>query len=194
MNHFPNGVRISPIMGNVHALLAEDHLEPGDLSSLAFCEWLNASTSSVATNEPPPITNFAAWLYDRRVDLREAFPSLHGPMRIALIQWYLIHAQKEYDLDDAFVAPMQRAVLEWAVKSSPDDPLGDQAVPLVTNLGVYLHVTQPNLQKPYPDIFGRHRVDFAVWYLYNADLERCARRDLILPVVLSWARACSVKK
>src|SRR2546422_854349 len=73
-------------------------------------------------------------------------------------------------------------VTSWSV------PGGVTAVPAVTNLGSYLHRTEAALKKLFPDIFGEHRVDYAVWFMHHAELEHCARRDLVLPVVMSWAR------
>jgi hypothetical protein len=185
---FENGIAASPIMAKIYESLPEKPAG-GDRSS-AFREWLNAPSTKYG-GENPPITNLAAWLYDKRVDLQSTFPRLSGTTRIEFVQWYLIHAQREYDLDDHFVAPMQQAALAWATSRSAADP---QGVPLVTNLGAYLHATQSNLQKRFPDIYGEHRVDFADWYLYHAELERCPRRDLIVPVVLSWARAYIAKQ
>ncbi len=188
---FENGVRVSPVMVQVFESSPGDPAQPFESATQTlFFNWLNGPSEKYAKHEPP-ITNLAAWIYGKRVDLQQVFPGMEGPMRIAFIQWYLIHAQREYDLDDAFVKPMQQSVLNWAIQRSPSDPLGAKGIPMVTNLGVYLHATQLNLQKRFPDIFGVHRVDFAVWYLYDATLERCARRDLILPVVTSWAQACT---
>jgi hypothetical protein len=190
---FDNGVPISPVMVQIYESLPGDKAkEWGGVSSSAYYHWLNAPADSDASGDPP-ISNLAAWLYHKRVDLRETFPGLTPTTRVAFFQWYLVHAQREYHLDEEFVTPMRDAVLAWARRRSPADPMGAAGVPMVTNLGAYLHATQTKLQKLFPDIYGRNRVDFAVWYLYHVQLERCTQRDLILPVVLSWAEATVAK-
>jgi hypothetical protein len=189
--HFDNGIRFSPIMAQIYESLPWHNQGQNDLAGTgpeSFFAWLNASSEN--HDGDPPISNLADYIYQKRVDLRQVFPNLQGWTRIAFIQWFLIHAQREYDLDDHFINTMQRKVQEWAILPAR----GDTGVPVVTNLGAYLHATQPKLEEKFPNIYGEHRVDFAVWFLYHAVLERCRRRDLILPIILSWARACRAEK
>jgi hypothetical protein len=65
----------------------------------------------------PVLTNFAAYAHRSRPDLRAAFPDLYGRHRIDVLLWLVEHASREYQLDDACIAPLRRQFLAWALHS-----------------------------------------------------------------------------
>lgn len=52
------------------------------------------------------ITNLAYEIYKLRSELPDCFPDLFGADRLDFVNWFLIHAPREYNLDAAFFVPV----------------------------------------------------------------------------------------
>jgi sulfotransferase family protein len=74
----------------------------------------------------------------------------------------------------------------WANASADDDPLAEKAIPLLTNLAVFVHKFRPDLQAEFPDPFDRNRLGYAAWFLRYAGYEHRLDRCFLTPIALSW--------
>jgi len=57
----------------------------------------------------------------------------------------------------------------WLNAPSEEDLRRGEEVRTVTNLASYVHRTRPDLQKAFPDLFGRDRFRFVRWFIHNAE-------------------------
>src|SRR5262249_4094567 len=114
-------------------------------------------------------------------------PTLEGNSRIEFIQCFLKNAPQEYQLDEAFIRPVAESFQKWSV--APAESPGQAGRPVVTNFGAYLYSIRADLQSLFPHLYGRHRIDFANWFIHAAALEYEVGREQILPGVLSWTEA-----
>jgi hypothetical protein len=63
-----------------------------------------------------------------------------------------------------FVGPkgaISRDMYDWLNSPSERDSTRDQIPPVITNLGTYLYERRPDLQRAFPDIYGKDRVAFS---------------------------------
>lgn len=74
----------------------------------------------------------------------------------------------------------------WANAPADEDPLAEKAIPLLTNLAVFVHKFRPDLQAEFPDPFDRNRLGYAAWFLRYAGYEHRLDRDFLTPIALSW--------
>jgi hypothetical protein len=59
----------------------------------------------------------------------------------------------------------------WLNGSAEDDPHAGRVAPVVTNLGAYLYRGRPDLQKAFPDLYGRDRAGFGHWFVVYVPIE-----------------------
>ena len=164
----------------------------GTRGSDSFFNWLNArdERDAACPTGYPHLTNLAGFIYRSRSDLQAAFPDLDGPGRIGFVQWFITTASSEYALDDVFIQTVRKDFLDWANAPAQADPF-PQNVPLITNYLSYLYHLRRDLQKTFPDIWARNRMDFVNWFLLTGRLELELTRDLVVPIVLSWTQSAS---
>ena len=74
----------------------------------------------------------------------------------------------------------------WANAAAEEDPSGSDAIPLLTNLAVFVHKFRPDLQAEFPDTFDRNRLGYAAWFLRYAGYEHRLDRCFLTPIALSW--------
>jgi Sulfotransferase domain len=74
----------------------------------------------------------------------------------------------------------------WANAAAEEDPSGSDAIPLLTNLAVFVHKFRPDLQAEFPDPFDRNRLGYAAWFLRYAGYEHRLDRCFLTPIALSW--------
>jgi Sulfotransferase domain len=74
----------------------------------------------------------------------------------------------------------------WANAAADEDPLAEKAIPLLTNLAVFVHKFRPDLQAEFPDPFDRNRLGYAAWFLRYAGYEHRLDRCFLTPIALSW--------
>ncbi len=82
----------------------------------------------------------------------------------------------------------------WLNAPADQDPHRFGDLPIVTNLGAYLYQIRPDLQKTYPDLYGKDRVDWAFWFIRNAqkDYELSAGFTQVVQESLStWGQTMS---
>jgi hypothetical protein len=89
-----------------------------------------------------------------------------------------------------FVDPkgaISRDMYGWLNSPSGRDPTRDQIPPVITNLGTYLYERQPDLQRTFPDIYGKDRVAFSHWFTeINFVGSQVLDPYFIVPVYTSW--------
>lgn len=68
----------------------------------------------------------------------------------------------------------------WLSERAEDDP-GD-AVPIITNLAAYIYRLRADLRALFPDVFGRDRVPYALWFCRAASSEYDLDDALIAPI------------
>jgi hypothetical protein len=78
---------------------------PRRTGSGSFFSWLNSPAEADPASGTPlaTISELAAYLYSIRPDIQASFPDLFGKDRLAFIEWFIVNARREYNLDDAFV-------------------------------------------------------------------------------------------
>jgi hypothetical protein len=158
-------------------------------SANTFFHWLNAPSSDRWRGDPP-LTNLAVYIYDSRRDLQDEHPGLNPKNRVDYVRWFLAHAQREHELDSVFIRSLRDLYMKWAKAPCAQDPLGRNGVPIITNFGAWMYSFRRELQSRFPDLYGEHRVDFAVWFAHSTRIEEKDGVELVLPVVTSWAKAC----
>lgn len=155
----------------------------GASAPTAFHTWLNqpADADPFAPNATPLITNLAAFIYGMRTHLRADFPDLYGRDRAEVAFWFIEHAAREYQLDQAYVAPLRQsflewATLEWATQLDAEDPALQASgadhradVPILTNLARYVYQRRPALRAVFYDLYGEHRIEVIRWFLEHAE-------------------------
>ncbi len=140
--------------------------------------------------DTPPLTNLATYFYSQRPDLQAAFPDLYGWHRLDVLLWTATTAPQEYHLDDAYVAPLHRSLVEWAARPLMNDSAERNGVPALTNLVAYMYQRRPDLQAAFPDLYGRHRMDMLLWTIVNAPREYSFGADAVGPLrqqFMAWA-------
>jgi hypothetical protein len=193
LHQFDNGVPVRPILVDLYLSFPTDATRNwDDLASTdpdhSFFAWLNAPSPG---DGEPMLSNLAMHIYNTRLDLQLEYPSLEGMSRAGFALWFLENAAAEYDLDEAFICRMAESFQKWSM--APVEPEGNDGLPVVTKLGACMHGIRRDLQCAFPDLYGRHRIDFAEWFIHNAQQEYGVGREQILPVILSWAEAGPVE-
>ena len=78
--------------------------------------------------------------------------------------------------------------LAWLKSPASVDTAGGKMAPVITELGAYLYSIRSDVRAIMPDLYGAHRVDFADWFISSAAKEYNLARNLVLPVITSWAK------
>jgi hypothetical protein len=159
----------------------------------SFYAWLNspADDDPLRGTSLPVITNLGSWFYRLRPDVAAVYTDRFQSQRIQYVIWLLSNAGKEHNLDPAFIEPIRDSFLQWANSPVADDPQHDAGLPVVTNFALYTYRNSPALRKKYPDLYGKHRVDFLIWFVQQPRLIEADVGDFARPIIGSWARACS---
>lgn len=71
----------------------------------SFIEWANQSAPADLYREGkwPVITNIAAYIYNIRPDLQQAFPDIYGQNRLDYAGWLTVHGRLEHSLEKDFL-------------------------------------------------------------------------------------------
>lgn len=149
---------------------------------LAWASTLVAETRS--TNEWPPLTQLADYIYHKRPDVQKAFPDLNHRDRIGYLLWFVQQGVLEFDLDSALTQPIQEGLVAWANTPDLRDPLRDRSAPVISQFAAYVHQTRPDLARKFPDIYGKDRLDYCM-ILVN-EYSWCP--DLLRLVFATWGR------
>jgi hypothetical protein len=148
----------------------------------SFMEWATVDWATQPDpNDPaydtrdhlPALTNLIAYVYRQRPDLRAVFPDLYGTNRIDVVLWFIQHAAVEYHFDDAYIAPLRQRLQAWATRPDPLDPMHTPAdasadALVLPNAVTYFYHQRPDLLAAFPDLYGKHRIDLARWYIDHA--------------------------
>ena len=54
---------------------------------------------------------------------------------------------------------------KWLNAPADKDPQRGRTPPVITNLGAYLYRDRRDLQKAFPDLYGRDRAAFSHWFV-----------------------------
>jgi hypothetical protein len=166
--------------------LADEFVKP---ISESFRRWSVATTPGEQTATPglPAITNLAAFIHQSRPDLCESFPDLYGANRIAFLIWFLRNAKETYKLDEALIERTREEFFGWAIAPSSQETGNEGSCPMITNLGAHIYDGRPDLKAMWPDLYGRHRIDFSSWYINAICLEYGFDRSYVISIIDSWA-------
>jgi hypothetical protein len=145
----------------------------------------------------PVLTNLAMFLYRERPDLQAAFPDVYGQHRLDIVYWLIGKARDEYRIEDAWVAPLRRAFMAWAARPDAGDPAAPASaaqpqadLPALTNLAQFVFQRRSDLRAAFPDVYGRHRLDFLLWLIEHAAGEYQLDDACVAPLrqgFLAWA-------
>jgi hypothetical protein len=159
-------------------------IEPA-LTTNMYAYFVDWSDKVIAGATGPVITNLLAYIYQQRLDLQQVFPDLYGKNRLDCLLWFMLHGRFEYRIEPAFIKNMHIYFVDWSVKVVAEDPRGEDAVPVITNLAAYIYYTRPDLQEKYPDLYGQGRFDYISWVLMDGRIFYKLEPEVILPILLS---------
>ncbi len=191
LTHFDNGVAIAPIIVRLYLTIPSGkakHWLPVDKSANpnSFFAWLNAPTDrdpySFSQQPYVLISNLAVYIYDLRMDVQAAFPDLYGQNRTDFAKWFIQWASSEYQLDNAFIEPVYQSYITWANAASPNDPVQERTLPLITNIAEVIYKQRPDVQAVFPNLYGQDRVSFIQWFTERASVEHQLDKALITPL------------
>lgn len=100
--------------------------------------------------------------------------------------WTLLPAATRARWPDPASTKPSDSFLNWLSSPAHADPDAER-VPVITELGAFLHSIRPDVARAMPDLYGRHRVDFSNWFISSAREEYSLGRRFTLPVIRSWA-------
>jgi hypothetical protein len=164
-----------------------------------FHAWLNAPANAdpYTPAAAPMITNIAAHIHRTRTDVSAVFPDLYGQHRVDFVLWLIEHAARDYHLDDAYIAPLRLSLADWATRPDANDPVqapaggaGHATAPILTNLAAYVYSRRPDLRAAFPDPYGRHRIDLALWLIEHAPHDYHLDDACVAPLrllLIAWA-------
>ncbi|MHB8645405.1 MAG: sulfotransferase domain-containing protein [Thermomicrobiales bacterium] len=192
VTHFANGVPVPPVVAKLYLSVDSEKSKRWrpitDIDAPdSFFAWITAPADAdlYRSGDDPVITNLAAYLHHTEATLRQMFPDPFGADRRAYFCWFVVHAPPVYGLDRAFIAPVQAAGQAWLNAPSDDDPRRNEATLAVTNIAAHLYRLHPDLQRAFPDLFGRDRLSFAQWWLeFGRDL--FALDDTLVPLTAGY--------
>lgn len=150
--------------------------------------WASAPTprDHIRDGSVPPITNLTAYIYHKRRDVQATYPDLYGRGRIDCLIWFFQYGTHEHGLDPIYSAPILERFLAWANAPDPDDPHWHEPMPQITKLAAYVYHKHGNLRRSFPDLYGKHRLDYLAWFI----AQHAGFAGLVRGVVSSWAQAC----
>lgn len=172
VTHFDTGVPVAPILARLYltfpsTVSAQWTPVTRTTSENSFFAWANAPADHDPSGEGSllRITNLAAYIHHIRPELRREFPDPFGADRRAYARWFIVHAQKMYALDRAFITPILEGIRDWLNAPTEEDPRRDESALVITNIALYLYQIRHDLHAILPDVFGRHRLPFARWFV-----------------------------
>lgn len=134
----------------------------------------------------PCVPRMLVRLYGERVDVQKVYPDLFGRDRVGFLIWFLRYGAQEYALDAALVAYLCEPFLLWANEPDGEDPCRGETGLVVTRLAAYVYQQRPAIQRRFPDLYGRDRVDYLAWFVDH----HAGGAGLVRAVVASWAQSC----
>jgi hypothetical protein len=201
LERFENGVRAAPMVIKCY------FWEPRERQALwnpridsaapdSFYAWLNAPCGSPGAGiyESLPLSNLAAFVYAQRPDLRQAYPDLRSRDRVRYAHWFLRCAQKEHELDAAFIEPVREGVRRWAHAACAIPGADFYASLPLPSLAAFFYDQRPDLQAAYPDLTSGDRYEYLQWFLRSAGAEYGLGPEYIDPVreaVERWEKGLS---
>lgn len=196
ITHFDNGVPIPAVC--IRLYFSVDTAEAARWQPVerveranSFFRWLLAPApeDDGARLGLPPITNLAAYIHAINPDLQARFPRLYGSDRIGfLAEYFLSHAQVDYQFDGAILESARQAFVAWANVAAKEDPHPARS-PRITNLALHIYRQRPDHQVSCPDVFDRDRWTYASWFLRYAVEEYGVPPECVQPVVDSMLDA-----
>lgn len=136
----------------------------------------------------PRLTQLAAHVYCKRPDLQSELPDLYGKHRIRYANWFIQHAAQDAGLDPAFIEPMRNVFREWGIGPDPHDPQKGSDYPIISNLASYIYHVRQDLQQYMPDLYGKDRIEYHVWFHQHAVNEYHLDVDMVEPMWKSFLR------
>jgi glycosyltransferase involved in cell wall biosynthesis/protein-tyrosine-phosphatase len=95
-------------------------------------------------------------IYKTRSDLQKAFPDPFGKDEKGLLQWAKLFASKEYEIEEEFLDLPLLGSLDWALS-----PVQKETV--IPSLLFEIYRTRDDLQKAFPDPFGKDEQRLLLW-------------------------------
>ncbi|MEP7071570.1 MAG: sulfotransferase domain-containing protein [Verrucomicrobiota bacterium] len=90
---------------------------------------------------------------------------------IAQIYFYRFAVQQNHDSSRLGATLEGDNFYTWLNAAAESDPYSGRQIPVVTNVGAYLHQGRPDLQRAFPDLYRRHRAAFSHWFVLHASVE-----------------------
>ena len=83
----------------------------------------------------------------------------------------------------------------WLMRPADDDPINPAGLPIITNLAACLHQLHGDLRQTFPDLYTRHRVEYARWLIGHMKNRFGLDNQLLATTwdsLRSWANARAV--
>lgn len=151
-----------------------------------FETWAGSpAIEETAPFKQPPITRAMLHARQQSTSVQQAFPDPLGRQRKQFAVWFKRQGQWGTLFYPVYCVPLGEADLAWAGASAPQDRHRRQDEPPITNLMALIHALRDDVRQEYPDIFGRDRMDFALWVLNQATLQYAGGHVIAQPL-LDW--------
>lgn len=138
-----------------------------------------------APTKQPPITRAMMYAHRHWASLQQAFPDRLGRQRKQFAEWFQREGQWVTLFYPVYYLPLSKADLAWAVAPAAQDRQRRDDEPPITNLMALIHRSREDVRRESPDIFGRDRMDFALWVLNQATLQYAGGHVIAQPL-LEW--------
>lgn len=197
VTHFDNGVPVPAVAIRMYlsfeVMVARQRWpEVAETSAPdSFFSWLNAPADSDPLRLDPTaplISNLILRLYHDHFNLVAEFPDVYHTHRVAWLLWFLEKAHSEFDLDDAFIAPVLASLVTWASAQAAETASSDLDLPPLTNFALHLYLQRADVRVAFPDLNSLYRVDYLLWVLHQAPKETTLPLALLKPIHLVFLR------
>lgn len=133
----------------------------------------------------PPITRAMLYVHRHSTSAQQAFPDPLGRQRRQFADWFRRRGQWGTLFYPIYYVPLSEADLAWAGAPAVQDRRRREDEPPITNLMALIHALRDDVRREYPAIFGRDRMDFALWVLNQSPLQYAGGHVVARPL-LDW--------
>ncbi|MEO8028805.1 MAG: glycosyltransferase, partial [Bryobacteraceae bacterium] len=200
---FRNGVPIPDAGRPIHheapelaATIEDPFSEDGYAAFLRV--WNEAIQAGDAAHQG--VSRLAYRIYRTRTDLQASMPDLFGGNYVRFLKWMLVRGRVEHDLGDVFLSTISEALRvhqeHRAGAQEGADAHRDSEGALevggggpriaLTRLAAKIHGSRSELQRSFPDPYGRDGARYLVWLLTYGKAEHGLSEEHLAPMRALW--------
>lgn len=180
---FGNGAATAPIIEDLYLSLDPEMNRAwppmSDCGPSSFFQWIGGPCDLHGAGWYADVflSRLAHHIYQTRPDLQQLFRDLSGPSRLGYADWFICNAGPEYSIDRRLVTPTRNALIAWGNRQFADRALTAGLGPPLTNYGMHLKRSRPDLDRAFPEPGGPDSVRYYEWLVRHAahGLDRLGR-------------------